>query len=183
MRANLLPQERRQIGVFGASLDFEFAKRAVALTALGSILFTVTAGVQWLRAETYRRAATKIESELELHDRLRQRVATLARQVALLQRIDQASQAAKYSGNQVAVDIVRIGNSIPRGVWLDSLGRGGDGYFLSGGAHGLDALADTLRSLGASSPRFPAALIRLDQPQAVDTLRFTLRIPTEESVR
>jgi Tfp pilus assembly protein PilN len=183
MRTNLLPHERRRIDVSGVSLDLEFVKRTLGLIALAAFAFGTVAGIQWLRAEAYRRQASRLEAELGTNDHLRQRIAKLAREVALLQRIDEASAAAHYSGNHVGLEIIRIGNAIPRGVWLDTLGRNAEGYLLSGGAHGIPALADALQSLAASGQRSRAMLVRLDQPEAADALRFTLSIPAERALQ
>ncbi len=183
MRANILPQERRRIDLLGGSLDLEVVKRTLTILSLAAITFVGVAGIQWLRAEAYRRQATRLETELGANDHLRQRIAKLAREVALLQRIDEASDASRYSGNRVGVEIIRIGNAIPPGVWLDTLGRNADGYLLSGGARGLEALGNTLHALATDSLRLPATLVRFDQPPTTDALRFTLRIPLEQHIR
>jgi Tfp pilus assembly protein PilN len=181
MRANLLPQERRRLELFGTSLDLEFLRRALGLAALLAVTFGAVAALQSLRAEMYRRDASVLETQLAVHDRLRQRIAALARDVAALQRIDRASEVARSSGNRVALDTVRVGNAIPRGVWLDTLGRSGGDYFLSGGAFGISAVAETLHSIDVAQPQLAATLVRLDRPIVGDAVRFTLRITDERS--
>jgi Tfp pilus assembly protein PilN len=179
MRANLLPQERRHLELFGASLDLEFLKRTLGLAALLAVTFGAVAAIQSLRAEIYRRDAFALETQLAVHDLSRQQVAGLARDVALLQRIDRASELARSSSSRVVLDTVKVGNAIPRGVWLDTLGRSGDNYFLSGGAFGIGAVSEMLHSIAAAQPELAATLVRLDRPITGDTVRFTLRIIRE----
>ena len=182
MRTNLLPPERRQIEVFGATIKLEFLRQTLGLTALAAVLFFAAAGIQRLRLAGYQHDAASIETKLQENARVRRRIATAARELAQLQRLDEASANARDSGNRVAVEIVKIGNAIPRGVWLETLARTGSDYIVSGGAVGLEAVADTLQSLRAGDSRLAATLVRLDQPQASASSHFTLHVPTEDSI-
>lgn len=147
IRANLLPREPASLTILGVGIAVQDIRRIIALTILATILLAGVSGVQIWRERQLLAAAADAEAQLDLQTQLRRRVAALARDVALLQRIERESAIARNSGNRAALAIARIGNAIPRGVWLNTLDRRPNGYFISGSGDSYDGVAAALRAL------------------------------------
>jgi len=179
IRANLLPREAESLTILGVGIAVQDVRRIIALTILAAILLAGVGGVQIWRERQLLAAATDAEAQLDLQSQLRRRVAALARDVALLQRIERESAVARNSGNRAALAIARIGNAIPPRVWLSTLDRHPDGYFISGSGDSYGGIATALRALDhVVSPK--RARLGGASRSATGVL-FTIRLATERA--
>lgn len=177
IRANLLPRERSRVVILGLSLEIDRIHYAAAVALIATLAFSATAAIEWWRAQYVREAALRLEVSLARQDHLRRRVASLAREVALLQQIDRESEDAHHSGNDAAAALGRIGNAVPAGVWLDALTPAPDGYLMSGGGRSLDEIAAMLSAFARLDAA--VALVRIEQPIGSNRLGFAVRVKEE----
>jgi Tfp pilus assembly protein PilN len=179
IRANLLPQQVRSRKILGFSIAVENLRRAFAMTLLAAALMAAVTAVQTWRERQLWVEAADLEAQLGLHSTLRRQVGTLAREVALLQRIEQEGASARYTGNRAALAIARLGNAIPRGAWLSAIDRRPDGYFISGSGGDYANVAATLRSLDRAAFARRARLAGASR--STNGVLFTVRVAAERS--
>jgi Tfp pilus assembly protein PilN len=177
MRVNLLPRDPETIRFVGNRVDLGDLRRLVGLALLGIVSLLASSGIQVWREHRLTDTAVQSEKLLERHAPQRLRVSALAREVALLQRIDQESALARHSGNDAAVALARLGNAIPSGAWLNALDRRPDGYFVTGGARDLTTVARTLDGLASATSSSRAHLAGIGL--ADGRLTFSIRVSTQ----
>jgi hypothetical protein len=176
IRANLLPREPSAVQAFGLSLAVEDVRRCSAVLLVAACVVAAISSVQIARARRLENAAAMLERRLDLQAEARTRIAILGREVARLQRIERESLAAHYTGNAAAVEVAAIGNAIPSGVWLSGMEHRIDGYFLSGGAPNIQAVAETLRRIATTKRENSVRLSNLTSTHARPGLSFSARL-------
>jgi Tfp pilus assembly protein PilN len=174
MRVNLLPREPETVRIAGGRIDRGDLRRLALLALLFTMALLAVSSAQIWREQRLRALAAQTERQLEIDAPLRNRVALLAREVALLQRIDRESALARHTGNDAADAVARLGNAIPSGAWLNAIDRRPDGYFVSGGAHDLTTIAQTLDRLDRAGPLSRARLAGIGA--ADGSLTFNIRV-------
>jgi hypothetical protein len=179
MRVNLLPREPDVIRLAGLSIQLHEVRKFVGVVLVATTLFLGMSGVQIWREQRLAAAASVTETLLDLHEPQRNRIAALARDVSILQRIERESAVARHSGNDAGHTLVRLGNAISSGAWLKALDRRPDGYFISGGARDLATVARTLDDLDRATPPARAYLTSIGQGDGA--LTFSIRM--SESTR
>ena len=121
MRANLLPRSASEFALFGLSLDGERLRQGlIALTWVALTAATAT-GIELLRLHRLERELTR-QSAIVVADEMRRARGTnacLRRRAP--SRLAQLGSLLRESGNDVALQIARVGNAIPPGMWLDRL--------------------------------------------------------------
>jgi hypothetical protein len=110
-------------------------------------------------------AATAIESrERSRLDLAKDRLAAAnleLNDVASLLETDRRLRAMRASGTIVAMRLARIGNVVPRGVWLSSVQPSAAGFDVEGEAVNLAALDRVLSSLLDGDPAARTHLLRM----------------------
>jgi Tfp pilus assembly protein PilN len=181
MRANLLPREPKTMATFGIRVDVErFRKTLSGLLVLATIVGGVMS-IQLLRQHRLAGDAALVETLLAANDGPRRELASLAAEVAVLQRIERAARLAQHSGNDAAFAFASIGNAIPNSVWLDGIARQPDGYLISGSAPTLSAVGDTFDALSRAERPAHASLINVAQDAPRHALRFTIALNVDSA--
>jgi len=177
IRANLLPPRKEKLRIFGVGIERElaatwaFAAAAVAAVAAG------TFGVEALAAARAQRDVDAATAAVAAHAAFRSRAQALALEVARYQEFARELDIVSPSGSERADDVVRVGNALPRRVWLDSLVSSGDHIELSGTSASLEAMGTALAALDGALPGSTATLVRLERLQTgARALRFAARM-------
>ena len=178
IRANLLPRAKDTVGALGIDVDGE-SLRQILFGVLVVVLVAV-AGTGIETARLHRFAVAVAEAETALADRSEERAEarTLALHVARYQEIAREAAAVRFSGATAALAIARIGNTVPVGVWLESIAQTPSGVELSGGSHTLDGVGAAIQGL-SNAPARRAALVSIDTNER--GLHFTARLPLTSS--
>jgi len=161
IRANLLPRSATKVALFGLSLDGDRLRQGlIALTWVALAAMSAT-GIELLRLhrleqELARRSATILANEAR-----RGEVRTLALDVAHLQDVHNSAALLRESGNDAAIQIARVGNAIPPGVWLDRLAWDSKTVALGGESSSIEIVASTAALLERDLPRARAVFTDL----------------------
>jgi len=181
IRANLLPHERKRLSAFGLHVDLDHLRQALSLLIILATVVTLATAIQFIRMQRLGREATRAEFLLAANEGPRRDLAALAAQVALLQHIERASRLTRHSGNDAASAFAAIGNAVPTSVWLDGIVHQPDGYLISGSAHSLGAVRDTLDAISRTQRPAHASLINVAQDAPRHAVRFTIRLNADWS--
>jgi hypothetical protein len=161
IRANLLPAAGTKIALFGIALDPD-ALRAVAL-AIVWIAFAAAAsgGVEGWRLYRMQDEARRQIDLAQANDGRRAETRRIALEVAHLQDVRASAAELHDSGNEAALQIARVGNAIPQGVWLDRLSWSGRTVELGGETSSIELAGSTAAFLEREMPRGKAVLTDL----------------------
>ncbi len=177
IRANLLPRPKDDVRLFGFAVDAEYVRAALAGAAV--VLLVAAVGFGIVRARIARLTALVANADAAIAERAPQRLEAkgLALDVARYQAFSRETTAFRRSGSDAAIVVARIGNSVPRAVWLDELERGPDGYTVAGGARSVDAIGETMLALATSLPAARAELVSLDARSGeAHAIRFSAHV-------
>ncbi len=173
IRANLLPPRSERLRFFGVAIErqlavtFAFATTAVAGAA------AATFGLEALACGRLQRDVDVATAEVVAHAPFRVRAQALALDVARYQEFARELAIVSPSGLERADDVVRVGNALPRRVWLDSLVSSGKRIELGGTSASLDAMGTALAALDGALPGSTATLVRLERTEGnARALRF-----------
>jgi len=178
MRANLLPRPKESIALFGFDFDADYLRQALLGFAIAGAIALTGAGIETLRLQRYLTAAANAEAALLASSARRSETKRLALDVARYQEITREAAAVRESGPAAAAQIARLGNSVPSGVWLDSLAHSGGGFEVNGSSRSVDGLGRALVALGAAQQGPAASLLSIDNrnPEA-NGITFAARVP------
>ena len=150
------------------------ALAAIAIAAIGA------GCIEWLRVSDAAAREARADAAFE---RSRARLASARLTYDGIERltaIDRALTRMRSSGSAVAAKVVRIGNLVPRGVWLQSIDPlDTDSIELRGEATSIDAIDVVLAKLeGAPSVGEPhlVSLARRARVALAPTVTFELRL-------
>jgi Tfp pilus assembly protein PilN len=164
------------------ALAFRLPRRLrTAAYALVTVVCAIVAcaGFEAMRTN----AATAIERTEEVRlDSARDRLAAAnleLQNVASLLETDRRLRAVRTSGTQAVLRLARIGNLVPRGVWLSSVEPSADGLSVEGEAVNVDALHRVLSNFVTDTSLGKTLLLRmarLARPSGPALVSFTLLV-------
>ncbi len=165
-------------GVLAFRLPRRLRTAAVALVTLLCVL-AACAAFESVRTN----AATAIESrEQSRLDLAKDRLAAAnleLRDVTALLETDRRLRAMRASGTLAAMRLARIGNVVPRGVWLTSVQPSATGFDVDGEAVNLAALNRVLSNLidgDATRRTHLLRMTRVARERAASLVSFTLQL-------
>jgi Tfp pilus assembly protein PilN len=160
-RANLLPRSRTKLALFGLALDG--ARVAQALTGIAAIALAgaAAAGIELYRLHLLEEASARQTALIRANDARRAAVRSLALEVSRLEDVRDTAAGLRSSGNEAAVQLARIGNAIPPGVWLDRIVWNSRTFELAGDASSIDAAGSAVTLLVRAFPQRSALLTSL----------------------
>lgn len=177
IRANLLPRAKERIGFGGFDIDSEYVRQAFFGLVIVAVVVTIGVGIELLRLSRLEAAAGRQELRIAANAPQRAQAKSLALEVARYQNFANEARAYRRTGTDVAIELARIGNSVPDRVWVDSLERGSDGaYTVAGGSRTVDVLGGTIVSLGRAIPQTHASIVNIDARQNDGNVHFSARI-------
>jgi Tfp pilus assembly protein PilN len=163
IRANLLPRREGSLGSFAARLADERLRHAASAIALVLAIAFLSTGLELLRVRRLEAEAASAAAAIAANAPRRESVRLLALDVARLQEIAHFANALHESGNDVALQVARVGNTLPPDVWLDNLGSSARGFDFAGRADSIDAVGQAVAALGARFPERDATLTSVER--------------------
>ncbi len=182
IRANLLPRTRERVRAFGTSVDARDLRTFAAGCAFVALAALSTAGVELLRLHHLASEATSMEATLEEHSPQRAFAQRIAFDLARLETTERRAAEFRLSGPAAADEIARLGNAIPRSVYLDDLTIDRQSIRLRGRSPSLDRIGDAMTSLDRAFPGRRAILGDLNDRSEEAGLAFTAELG-EDSAR
>jgi len=158
IRANLLPQATAKVALFGFALNAHFVRQICIATACVALAAAASGGIELRRLHDTEDDAARQNALVTANDARRAEVRAVALELAHLQDVRESATDLRDSGNRVALEIARIGNAIPAGVWLDRLAWSAQTFELAGGTSSLEAAGSTAAFLERDAPRGRAIL-------------------------
>ncbi len=158
MRANLLPRSPAKFGLFGLSLDGERLRQGLIALSWVAFMAASAAGVELLRLHQLEVELARQTAAVSANEARRGEVRNLAFDVAHLQDVRNAAALLRESGNDVALQIARVGNAIPPGVWLDRLVWDSRTVALGGESASIEIAGSTAALLERTFPNGRAVL-------------------------
>ncbi len=180
MRANLLPHPKTTARVLGTHVDLDFVRQALVGLAFVALVALVGIGIERFRIHRLETAIDVARTISDAQASRRAEAKRLALDVARYQEFARRADVVRESGNDAARAIARIGNGVPRGVWLERLAHGDAGYTLTGGARDVDAVGGAILRLGDVPGTGIASLVSIDN-RSHDAVRFDARIDRRSS--
>ncbi len=177
IRTNLLPPRREQLRIFGVAVERELI--AGALVAAGAVagVAAVALGLETLAYAQLQRDVADASATVAAHAAVRAHAQHVALDVARYQEFAREMAIVGRSGSESAEAVVRIGNAVPPGVWLDGLVPGDGHVDMTGTATSLEALATTLTALDRTLPGSLATFVHLERRDSDSPdLRFAARL-------
>jgi Tfp pilus assembly protein PilN len=162
IRANLLPRSKESFALFGFDVDAGYIRQVLLGISVVVVIALAGAGIESLRLQRYQAASAQAEAVLGGNAVQRSAAKRIALDVAHYQEIAREAAAVRDSGPLVASSIARVGNSVPPGVWLDSLAHTAAGFELNGESRSVDALGRALATLGSASPSGAVSLLSIE---------------------
>jgi Tfp pilus assembly protein PilN len=143
IRANLLPQASAKIALFGLTLNARLLRQICVATACVGLATAATAALELRRLGDLEESAARQRALVSANDARRAEVRAVALELAHLQDVRASANELRDSGNEVALEIARIGNAIPVGVWLDRLSWSAQAFELAGETSSLESAGST----------------------------------------
>ncbi len=175
IRANLLPRPKETLGLFGVDFDAEYLRRAFLGLAIAAVVALLGAGIEALRIHRLTGAVAEADGAIAARAPQRAQAKRLALDVARYQQFARQAQLFRRSGSDVAIDMARIGNEVPSGVWLDQIAHEQDAYDLSGGSRSVSVISGAMLSLDNAIPGTAASLVDI-QNRGDDGVHFSARV-------
>jgi Tfp pilus assembly protein PilN len=161
IRANLLPAAGTKLALFGLAIDPELL-RALALAILWIVLAAAASGaVEGWRLHRVQDEARRQIDLARANDARRAEARSIALDLAHLQDVRAAAAELRDSGNEAALQIARVGNAIPQGVWLDRLSWNAQTVELGGETSSIELAGSTAALLERELPKGKALLTDL----------------------
>lgn len=177
IRANLLPRPKETISLFGLELDREYLRQALVGLAIVIGVALIGIAIEQLHIRNLQAQALDQESAIAANALRRAEAKALANDVAHYQEFARQAQLFRRTGADAAIEVARVGNRVPSGVWLDGLAHTGTGYDLTGGARSIDAVSGAILALGSALPGNAASLVNVaNKPD--DGIAFSARVGT-----
>ena len=181
IRANLLPRPKESFSLFGLRVDAEYARIVLAGAVLVILVASIGFAIERFRIERLEAEVADATAIVAAHAPERAAAEQLAFQLANYESFARATAAFRRSGAEAAVTVARIGNALPRTVWLDRIDRDPGGFTLAGTARRIDAVGDAIVSLASTPSAKSADIVSLDAgDESARTVRFSARLLTLE---
>jgi Tfp pilus assembly protein PilN len=155
-----------------------------AAAAFGTVVLALVAASAIEAVRTNQATALQTQQQARL-DAVRARLAAADVELADVARLvetDRRVRAARASGAVVVAHLVRLGNLVPRGVWLSSLEPSPQGLEVEGEAVDVDALHRALAGVVADGRVGRTRLVRMarvPRPAAPALVDFTLSLQAQ----
>jgi Tfp pilus assembly protein PilN len=162
IRANLLPRPKESISFFGLRVDSEYAREAIAALGLSVLVAAIGFSIENFRVSHLEVDIADQERAIDARSIERASAKDLALATARYERIDRDARLYRSSGNAAAVQVARIGNRIPKDVWLDTMEHTGSGFTVSGDSQSIGDIGTAIAAFAGAPDIQRADLLSID---------------------
>jgi Tfp pilus assembly protein PilN len=183
IRANVLPRPKESVSLFGIRVDAEYAREALGALGLSVLIAAIGFSLEAMRIAHLEADVANQERAIDARSVERSSAKNLALEAARYERIDLEARRYRSSGNAVAVQIARIGNRIPNGVWLDTMEHTDSGYTVSGDARSIAGIGDAIAGFSRVPEILRADLVSIDASRSSsESALFTANVVVSPQV-
>jgi hypothetical protein len=183
IRANVLPRPKESLSLFGLRIDSEYAREALAALGLSIIVASIGLSLEAMRIAHLEAGVSEQERVIDARSFERASAKDLALETARYERIDRDARLYRSSGNDIALQIARIGNRVPSGVWLDTMEHTDSGYTVSGDARSIARIGDAIAGFASVTKISQADLVSIDASRSnTEPARFTADVAVSPGV-